>query len=137
MNKQVTISIIVMAVMSLMLGFVVHAILLDADYKALPNIYRGEEDSAGYMPFMMLAHAMIGVGLVWVYRQGREAGDWLMQGVRFGMAVAVLSTIPVFLVYYSVQPLPGMLVAKQIVFDSIGMLLMGVVVAWLNRPAAA
>jgi hypothetical protein len=53
--------------------------------------------------------------------------------VRFGAAIAVVSTIPVFLIYFAVQPVPSDLVAQQIVFDSIGMLALGVIVAWLNK----
>jgi len=42
-------------------------------------------------------------------------------------------TIPMYLIYYAVQPMPSALVYKQIVFDTLGVLLMGVVVAWLNK----
>ena len=59
-------------------------------------------------------------------------------GVRFGIAIAVLMTIPIYLIYYAVQPMPGAVVAKQIVFDVIAMVIMGVAVAWINRlPQAA
>jgi hypothetical protein len=73
------------------------------------------------------------IGFVWIYRQGREDKPFLAQGVRYGIAIAVLMTIPIYLIYYAVQPMPGMLVAKQIAFDTIGVILMGIVVAWLNR----
>ncbi len=52
----------------------------------------------------------------------------------------MLVTIPTYLIYYAVQPMPGMVVAKQIVFDSIGMVLLGIVAAWINQrdgPRAA
>jgi hypothetical protein len=48
-------------------------------------------------------------------------------------AVAVLMTIPMYLIYYAVQPWPGAVVVKQIVFDVIGVLAMGVVVALINQ----
>jgi hypothetical protein len=44
-------------------------------------------------------------------------------------------TIPIYLIYYAVQPMPGAVVAKQIVFDVVAVLIMGIVVAWINRPA--
>jgi hypothetical protein len=56
-----------------------------------------------------------------------------MQGLRFGLAIALVSTVPYFLIYYAVQPTPGTLVLKQIVFDGAGMLLTGVAAAALNR----
>ena len=36
-----------------------------------------------------------------------------------------------------VQPMPAVLVAKQIVFDSIGVVLLGILVGWLYRPRSA
>jgi hypothetical protein len=83
---------------------------------------------------MLLAHLLIGIGLTWIYRRGHEPGKGvLVQGARFGAAIAVVSTIPVFLIYFAVQPVPSDLVAQQIVFDSIGMMALGVIVAWLNK----
>jgi len=45
----------------------------------------------------------------------------------------VLMIIPMYLFYYAVQPMPSATVFKQIVFDTIGVILMGIVVAWLNK----
>jgi hypothetical protein len=56
-----------------------------------------------------------------------------VQGVRFGLAVAVLTTIPKYLIYFAVQPMPGNIVVKQIVFDTIAMVIMGVACAWINQ----
>jgi hypothetical protein len=82
---------------------------------------------------MILAHVLIAVGFVWIYLRGKEEKPYLGQGVRFGLAIIVLVTIPTYLIYYAVQPMPGALVFKQIIFDSIATLIMGVTVAWLNR----
>ena len=127
------ISAVVLAVMSLLIGFVVHATLLAPEYIQLPTLFRTPEDGQAHLPFMLLAHACIGVGFTWIYRQGREAKPFVAQGIRFGIAVAVLVTLPMYLIYYAVQPMPGVLVAKQIVFDTIGMVLMGIVAAWINQ----
>lgn len=134
MNKKFVISSLVMAVAALMLGFVVHAQLLHADYLRLTSIFRPETEAQGYFGFMLFAHLLIGIGLTWIYRMGHEAGNGVvMQGLRFGAAIAVVSTIPTYLIYYAVQRLPSDLVAQQIVFDTISMLLLGMLVAWLNK----
>ena len=134
MNKKFVISSLVMAVAALLLGFLVHGMLLQADYARLTGIFRPESDAQGYFGFMLLAHLLIGIGLTWIYRMGHEAGKGVvMQGLRFGAAIAVVSTIPMYLIYYAVQRLPSDLVAQQIVFDTISMLLLGMLVAWLNK----
>jgi hypothetical protein len=137
MNTKFVVSAVIMAVMSLALGFVVHGWLLAPDYKSLAAIFRPEADQMGFFPFMIVAHALIGVGFTWIYRMGREAKPFLGQGVRFGVAVAVLAVIPTYLIYYAVQPMPGNVVAKQIIFDTIAMVLMGIVCAWINQDKTA
>ena len=134
MNKKFVISSLVIAFAALMAGFVVHAVMLHGDYARLPTIFRSEADSQGYFGYMLFAHLLMGIGLTWIYRMGHEAGKGVIsQGLRFGMAIAVVSTIPTYLIYYAVQRLPSDLVAQQIIFDTISMLLLGMLVAWLNR----
>jgi uncharacterized membrane protein len=53
--------------------------------------------------------------------------------VRYGIAVALLSFVPIYVIYYVVQPMPGSLVIKQIVLDGILLLLLGAIVAYLYR----
>jgi len=126
-----------MAVLSLVLGFIVHGWLLAPDYKALASLFRPEADQASFFPFMIIAHILIGIAFTWIYLKGREAKPYLQQGVRFGAAVALLTVIPMYLIYYAVQPMPGNLVAKQIVFDTISMVIMGIVCAWINQARKA
>ena len=134
MNKKFIISSLVAGFASLMLGFLVHALLLQGDYARLPQLYRSETQAQGYFGFMLLAHLLIGIGMTWIYRRGHETGKGVfVQGARFGLAIAVVSTIPLYLIYFAVQPVPSDLVAQQIVFSTIGMLLQGIVVAWLNK----
>ncbi len=134
MNKKFIVSSLVLSVVALLAGFVVHAFLLQGDYARLPALYRPQSQAEGYLGYMILAHLFMGVGLTWIYQRGHEAGkSVLSQGVRFGAGMAVVSTIPTYLIYFAVQPLPSDLVAQQIVFDSIAMVGMGVLAAWLNK----
>ena len=82
---------------------------------------------------MLLAHVLLSGALVWIYSRGVEAAPWLGQGLRFGVAVAFLTVIPTYIIYYVVQPMPGMTVVKQIVFDGIVTLVLGAVVAFMYR----
>ena len=114
-------------------SFVVHGTLLYGEYSRLPHLFRSEADSQRYMPWMILAHVIMSGAFVWIYSRGVEATRWPPQGARFGLAVALLMVVPMYLIYYAVQPLPGSLVVKQIVYDSILVVLLGVLVAWLYR----
>ena len=110
MDKRFWICGIVVSVAALLLDFLVHGVLLQPDYAALvpTGIYRAPADANAYMPYMFAAHILIGFGLTWLYRKGMEPGRAILgQGLRFGAAVSLMSTIPGYLIYYAVQPLPA------------------------------
>jgi len=102
----------------------------------LTGLFRTEADSQQFFPLMILAHVMLSGAFVWIYSRGVEAKPWLAQGIRFGVAVALLTVVPTYLIYYVVQPMPGAVVTKQIVFDGILILILGAIVAFLYREPA-
>ena len=132
MNKKCIISAVVMFVMAWALSFVVHELLLGADY-AVTQGMRPPVEMQKLVLFIIAAHAFFGIAFAWIYVQGKEDKPWLMQGLRFGIAVACLTVIPTYLIYHAVTPVPLVLAMKQIVFDTIRVLLMGVALAWINR----
>ena len=84
----------------------------------------------------LLAHIFLAGAFVWIYARGVEAKPWLGQGLRFGVAVIFLTTLPLYLIYYVVQPMPGATVVKQIVCDGILVLILGAIVAFMYRRPA-
>ena len=133
MNKKFAISVAVMFVMAMLFGMLVHGMLLHDEYRKLGSLMRSEAEAQKLFGLMVFAHLLIAIGFTWIYVKGKEARGWLGQGVRYGVAVAVMMTIPTYLIYYVVMPFPSDLVAQQIVFDTIGLIAMGIVLAWINR----
>jgi len=103
----------------------------------LATLFREEGDQQRYFPLMVLAHVILSGAFVWIYARGVEAKPWLAQGVRFGVAVALLTIVPTYLIYFVVQPMPGLVVIKQVVFDSVLTVILGMLVAYLYRDTAA
>ena len=136
MNARFWISVAVVFVVSMVLGMVVHGMLLGQDYAKLQNLFRTPADSQAHFPYMLAAHLVMAIGFTWIYRQGRDDRPWLGQGVRFGLAVALLATIPTYLIYFAVQPMPSDVVAKQTALDVIAMVILGIVAAAVNRDKA-
>ncbi len=133
MNKRYFIAWVAVFVVWMAGSFVVHGTLLYADYAKLPNLFRPEADAQQYFPLMLLAHVILAGAFVWIYARGAEAKPWLAQGLRYGLAIALLTAVPTYTIYYAVQPIPGMHVVKQIVFDGILLLILGMVVAFMYR----
>lgn len=135
MNKTFVVSVVVLFIVSMVLGMVVHGMLLADDYMKLQgSVFRLPQDAHDHFGAMLAAHVFMAIGFTWIYRQGRDsAKGFLGQGVRFGLAVAVLTSIPTYLIYFAVTPMPSDVVAKQIVFDVIAMVILGITAAAVNR----
>ena len=136
-NKKFFTTWIVVFIVSMAGSFVVHAELLHGDYAALASLFRTEADAQRYFPLMIIAHVIGAGAFTWIYMRGHEARPRLLQelhqGLHFGLAVALLTVVPTYLIYYAVQPMPGVTVVKQIVCDSILTLIMGAAAALVNR----
>jgi hypothetical protein len=133
MDRKFAISAVVVFVIGMGLGFFVHGVLLYGDYAKLPNVMRPPADAQAKMPLMVRAYISYAVAFTWIYLKGKEDKPWLAQGARYGLAIALLTAVPTFLIYHVVSQFPLDLAIKQIVFDSITIVLMGLVLAWLNR----
>lgn len=132
-DRRFVVSVVVMFVLFTAFGFLVHGALLHDDYARLPNLMRSPEDARGYFGYMLLADLLMAIGATWIYRQGRQERPWLGQGFRFGIALSLLMTIPMYLIYFAVMPFPSDLVAQQVVFGTITTVISGIVLAWINR----
>jgi hypothetical protein len=117
-------------------SFVVHGVLLHDDYAGLSSLFRSEADAQRLFPLMILAHIMLSGALAWIYSRGAEAKPWVAQGIRFGVAIALLTVVPTYIIYYVVQPMPGAVVARQIVFDGILTVILALVAAFIYRQPA-
>lgn len=138
MDKKFFISWLILFVCWMAGSFAVQGALLHNDYSALvPRLFRSPEDAQVFFPLMIVAHIFLSGALVWIYSRGVEAKPWLAQGVRFGIAVAFLTVIPTYIIYYVVQPMPGETVVKQLIFDGVLTVILGVIVAFLYRPRLA
>jgi hypothetical protein len=133
MNKRFLIAWVVTFVLWMAGSFVVHGALLYDDYAKLPKLFRPESEAPKYFHWMIVAHVLLAGAFTWIYARGAEAKPWLAQGLRYGIAVALLTAVPTYTIYYVVQPIPGSLAIRQMVFDGILLLILGAVVAFLHR----
>jgi len=136
MNKRFFLAWLAVFIAWFIGSFIVHGVLLHADYAELSNLFRKEAEAQNFLPLMLLAHVIMSGAFVWIYARGVEARPWLGQGIRYGVAIVLLTTLPLYLIYYVVQPMPGATVVKQIVFDGILVLVLGAVVAFMYRRPA-
>ncbi|HZJ46225.1 MAG TPA: hypothetical protein VFD63_20775 [Pyrinomonadaceae bacterium] len=133
MNKfRLVLTIVVVFIVANFTGFFIHAIWLKQDYMPIANLYRPEGQEK--MAFIVLAYLAFAIGSVWAYAHGVENKPWLGQGLRFGIVLWLILSVPWFFITYAVQPIPALLLAKQIIMEAIDKIVLGLVIAALYRP---
>ena len=137
MNKKFLISWVVVFVVWMAGSFAVHGAWLSSDYGTLPHMMRTETDAQALFHFMLLAHILMAGAFVWIYQRGAESKPWLQQGLRYGIAIAIFAPIPTYMIYYTVQLMPGDLAIKQMIGDSVVVIIAALVAAFLNRDTAS
>jgi hypothetical protein len=130
--KRLVLTIIVVFVVANFTGFFIHAIWLRQDYMPIAQHYRPEGQEK--MLFIVLAYLSFAIGSVIVYAKGVENKPWLGQGVRFGILMWLVLTVPSFFIAYAVQPVPTILMAKQVLCEGVDKILLGIISAALYRP---
>jgi hypothetical protein len=117
MRWRFVVSAAVMIVMLFVLGWVFHGTLLRSDYARIPNLIRPMAEVRGNILYALLAQPLTAVAFTWIYLKGREDKPWAAQGLRYGIAVAALVTVPAGLVHHAVMSFPLDLVLKQMACD--------------------
>ncbi|MGH9554693.1 MAG: hypothetical protein ACRD2Y_02620 [Terriglobales bacterium] len=117
-TKRFFITWIVVFFVGFTLNFVIHGVLLHDDYSKLPNLLRTQQDAQNYFPFMIVANIVYSLALAWIY---------------VGVAVWLMTAVPVYLTYYAVQPWPLEVIYKSIGFDLVRITLIGIVAAAIYR----
>ncbi len=130
--KKLVLTIVVVFVAANLAGFLIHAILLRPDYMAVKEHYRPEGQEM--MLWICLAYLSFAVGSVIVYAKGVENKPWLGQGIRFGILMWLILAVPSFFIAYAVQPVPTILMVKQVLFEGVDKILLGIITAALYRP---
>jgi len=132
MNKfRLGLTIVIVFIVANFTGYFIHAIWLKQDYMPVANLYRPEGQEK--MAFIILAYVAFAIGSVWAYAHGVENKPWLGQGLRFGVVLWLILSVPWFFITYAVQPIPALLLAKQIIMEGFDKLLIGVIIAALYR----
>jgi hypothetical protein len=123
----------VVALAMFVLGFVGHQLLLGRAYAAIEPIMRSKSDMQAHMPFAFINSLVFSAAFVWIYSQGRSARPWLGQGLRFGVAIWAIASVPLYITNYVIEPWPGIFVAKILAWELVAAEVLGILVAALAK----
>jgi hypothetical protein len=129
--SRLILTIVVIFVLSAVLGNVVHAVLLHDAYAALPLVFKSAKEAD--FALILLSELAFAVGSVWIYTHGVEDQPWFAQGVRFGAAMWMVTSLPMYVLAYATQPIPEALMWKQLGYEFVSKVILGIVTAALVR----
>lgn len=138
MNSRFWIGWLVVFVLWMAGGYLIHDMLLGADYAALPNLFRPEAEVHEGILHLAIAHVLMAGAFTWIYSRGVTDRPWLGQGLRFGVAIALLAVVPMYFILHVAQPWPNGLVHKAMLYDSLLVIVVALVLAaiYQQKPAA-
>jgi hypothetical protein len=121
---------------SIPIGYIVNDILLKDVYTANAAAFRPEEAMMANMPLGMVSSLVGFFGFAYMYAKGYEGTNGTMEGVRFGVLVAILLSGFSITWQYVLLPISGALTAAWIVDAIAEFALYGAIVGAIYRPLA-
>jgi tryptophan-rich sensory protein len=130
---KIALSVVVMFVATWLTDFLIHAVLLSADYGASKELWRSESDMVSHMGWMFLGQFLAAACMTIVYARGFAHRRSLKEACLFGLLMGLFGQafVPIF---YAVQPLPAMLCVKWIIFGAIQGVILGLVLFAVCKP---
>ncbi len=130
--KRLIIAILVGFVVFWATDFVVHEVLLKADYQAAQSLWRPESEMGSYIGWLFAAELLFTITFVLLWTRWAE-GAQLGCAIGFGFLMGLASGVwPIIL--YVVMPLPGSIACKWFFAGIVQAIILGIVTFYVYKP---
>jgi hypothetical protein len=136
MNKRFWGAFVAVYIFCHVYGFLVHGVALDSTYKSLASVFRPETEMNRLMWVMFASSAIATFAFCFIFTRGYE-GKGVMEGVRYGLLIALLVGIPSALDEFWVYPIPLDLALIWAVTNLVYFAVGGALLAAIYRPDTA
>ena len=134
MKKKIVTASIVVFVLFILMDSLFHGLLLSGLYAETAPLWRAPEVLGGLMWIFWVVDAAMAFLLVWLFAKGWEAGKpWLGQGVRFGLVLGLIFSLPMGFSMYAMLPIPLALGLGWFVSGLVTFVVGSVAAAWVFR----
>ena len=118
-------------------GYLVFGLLLNNDFAQYPGVFRSFEAVSSMMP-LMLASSLVGwVGVAYIFAKGHDGGSGVKEGFWFGVVLGSVFTFLVSVPSYVIYNVGQALAFKMVVAAFVEMLIDGIVLGLVYKPAPA
>ncbi len=115
--------------------FLIHAVWLDATYKATASLWRDEAEMKRRFILLLMAQLLCAIAFMYVWAKTGWRRRSIADGCFFGFWLGLLQQVWVVTLYV-VLPMPKELAAKWFFAGLLQSILLGALAAWVYKPVS-
>lgn len=116
--------------------FLLHGVLMEAEYQKIADISRSEADMLEKFYFIPLGELIMAFFFCLIFTKGYE-NKGIMEGVRYGLLISIGFGLAGFLIQYAVYPYPFSTIIWWTVGTIVEMVIAGILIAIIYKPKTA
>jgi len=124
--KRFFLSVLAVYITFQVINFIVHSLILGSVYMELQNVWR--MDMMDMMWAMYIIDLLVCIMFVYIFTKGYE-GKGIMEGLRYGLTIGLLMSIPASFYQYILYPIPFNLIIQWFIYGMIQYTICGMVAA--------
>jgi hypothetical protein len=128
MRKKLWIGFAVVFVLVFALDFVVNTYLMMSEYEATSSLWRRPEEMK--MAVIIIAQLFFSLFFTLIFAKGYE-GKGIMEGVRYGVYVALMMQVPAAYMTYATMPVPYSLALKWFLYGTVEYVIYGIALSYV------
>jgi len=118
-------------------GYLVFGLLLNNEFAQYPGVFRSFEAVSSMMP-LMLASSLVGwIAVAYIFAKGHDGGSGVKEGFWFGVVLGSVFTFLVSVPSYVIYNIGQSLAGKMVIASFLEMLIDGIVLGLVYKPAPA
>jgi hypothetical protein len=133
--RRIAVPALVAWVVDNVYGFLVFGLMLQSDFARFPAVFRSFEAVSGMMPLMLVSSLLGFLAVAYIFAKGHDGGSGLREGLWFGIVLASLFLFLVLIPSYVIYNIDQTLSLKMSAAGFIEMLIDGVVLGLVYKPA--
>lgn len=134
-TKKMFIAVLTVFIILEVTGYIIHGLLLSKTYEELASVFRPMEEMNALMWRMWVADVVWSYFFVFIFNKGFQ-NKGLIEGVRYGIYISLFMNFIAAVAQNAVYPIPYTLSVQWFIYGTIQNVILGVVVAYLAKPAS-
>jgi hypothetical protein len=115
------------------IDFVANTVFMKSANESIRGLWRTDMSSRVW--WMYVFGVLVALMFTYIFVKGRE-GKGLAEGVRFGIIIWLFMTLPMSVSMWVMLPIGWQIILRWILFGLLEMLIAGILVAAIYKPAA-